>query len=186
MENDSHQELNNLKLYLEAAIDSSTRHRRIVVIMVTASILILGTFWNSVYFGWLNSRIKVLESASVVLNSILQKENLKKIKELGNGDHLQKNLANSWKEKAGILDTNLDDKIDRLNKLSEKELTKCKDYLDFKTKEFFNEDNFESIKNEPEKVSVILSRIEPQKEELQKVKGQNFYLIRIPFFWTCF
>lgn len=191
---DTKQELDYLKLYLDAAIDSSSRHRKIVVIMVTASILILGTLWNSVFFGWLNSRVKIHESASTVLNSILKKKSIEKLKLLEENttplsESLQGELFKAQirhlTEKTGTFD-NYDNKVNELNSLVTLEISHCKDYLDFKALEVFNARNFDEISNDSEKVAALLSRIEPQKQELQKVKGQNFFLIRIPFFGIAF
>jgi hypothetical protein len=46
-----------LEPYIEATIAASSRFRRVLIVMVTASILAFGAYWNSRDEGWFNSRI---------------------------------------------------------------------------------------------------------------------------------
>src|SRR6185503_8666598 len=43
--------------YVDAAIRTSTRSREILILIIIASVLIFGSFWNSRQESWLNERI---------------------------------------------------------------------------------------------------------------------------------
>ncbi|HQU86697.1 MAG TPA: hypothetical protein PKY59_26430 [Pyrinomonadaceae bacterium] len=239
---DPKQELDYLKPYLTATIDSSARHRRIVVMMVTVSILILGTFWNSVYFGWMNKRVEAFETSSLVLDSILlkretdaqiaklqkikhligiNKQNREKIKQLRSENNPKgKNEITNLETEIEKIDTEIsnlkktidlvfDDESDtELSKIEEnlalkskehdkfviEKLPKVQEWLDIKTEKLFFDDmpklepwrkNFD--RNFPsERIKKLKDSIDPVKNELVRVKTQNMFLIKIPFFGISF
>jgi hypothetical protein len=197
--NESHKsndEFEKLRVYLAAAITSSIRHRRIVVIAVTASILILGTSWNSFHFGWTNSRVRMHESAATVLTLSLQIETLQNLDfAIRNHDEF---AANYWKQKSGFAFVDgknqtesekirlINAEINRLNEIVNLEMSTCAAFLDLKTADLFSGARFWNVSGNSEKIRLLLDRIEPQKQELQKLRAQSSYLIRLPFFGISF
>jgi hypothetical protein len=56
-----------LKPFIESTNDAAARFRRVLFVMVTASILGFGAVWNSMPFGWLTSRLTATRNAEKYL-----------------------------------------------------------------------------------------------------------------------
>lgn len=56
-----------LKPFIESTNEAAARFRRVLFVMVTASILGFGAVWNSMPFGWLTSRLAATRSAEKYL-----------------------------------------------------------------------------------------------------------------------
>lgn len=46
-----------LKPFIDSTVDAAARFRRVLIVMITASVLAFGAYWNSRDKGWFNSRI---------------------------------------------------------------------------------------------------------------------------------
>lgn len=57
-----------LKQYTDATKESTDRTRRILLIMIVASILVATACWNSRTGGWVNSRLKMAKAVDHILN----------------------------------------------------------------------------------------------------------------------
>lgn len=62
-------ELNFLHHYTEAAKESTDRTRKILLIMIVASILVLTAYWNTRSGGWVNSRLAIAKATDDLLRS---------------------------------------------------------------------------------------------------------------------
>lgn len=56
-----------LKQSIEATTSSSSRGRRVLIVLITASVLAFGAFWNSRQGSWINSRVRVASGAEKLL-----------------------------------------------------------------------------------------------------------------------
>ncbi|MDQ2922650.1 MAG: hypothetical protein M3R52_13695, partial [Acidobacteriota bacterium] len=56
-----------IKQHLDATTASSSRGRRVLIVLITASVLAFGAFWNSRQGSWINSRVRVASSADKYL-----------------------------------------------------------------------------------------------------------------------
>jgi hypothetical protein len=56
-----------LKPFIESTIDAAARFRRVLIVMITASILAFGAFWNSLNETWFNSRIATARNGEAFL-----------------------------------------------------------------------------------------------------------------------
>jgi hypothetical protein len=63
-------ELGFLKQYTDAAKDSTSRTRHILLVMIVASILMFAAAWNSRLSGWGNSRLKFARATEDILNHV--------------------------------------------------------------------------------------------------------------------
>lgn len=59
-----HTPANDIKQYIEAATDATERSRRVLIILITASVLTLVATWNSREGSWFNERYKLTNAAS--------------------------------------------------------------------------------------------------------------------------
>ena len=60
-------EIDYLKPFIESTIAAAARFRRVLIVMITASILSFGAFWNSLAETWFNSRIAAARSGEALL-----------------------------------------------------------------------------------------------------------------------
>jgi hypothetical protein len=60
-------EVEYLKPYIQSTIDAAARFRRVLIVMVTASILSFGAFWNSLDWTWFNTRIVAARRAEAYI-----------------------------------------------------------------------------------------------------------------------
>ena len=188
-------DLNYLKPYLDATASAASRHRTIVVIIVTTSVLVFGTLWNSIFFGWFNARVGVLESATVVLNSALERRKLITLSNLRkhlptvsdqNANEVRTAIDHLIEEIGYRTNEEIDQKITELDLLMDEELKISGPLLDYKMKTIYGLNKFDYREIEISRLVALTTRIEPIKSELQHVKGQSAYLIRVPFFGIAF
>lgn len=158
-------EIDYLDPFIEGTITAAARFRRVLIVLITASVLAFGAFWNSREGSWLNSRVATASMAKEYLaleaklttinNKLLQiDEELKnpektedERKKLGD----QKQLLEKDKQEAE------NGKFDRAD---------AKKWYDIKK---FNEGELNDF-----------------AEELEKARLQSVLLIHIPFFGTTF
>jgi hypothetical protein len=53
----------DLTYYVDAAADSTTRARRVLIVIITVSVLVFAAFWNSRLVSWQNSRLGMAQAA---------------------------------------------------------------------------------------------------------------------------
>lgn len=56
-----------LKPFIGSSIEAAARFRRVLIVMVTASVLGFGAFWNSTSLGWFSSRVELSRKAEKYL-----------------------------------------------------------------------------------------------------------------------
>ncbi|MGB8508515.1 MAG: hypothetical protein WCD76_08915 [Pyrinomonadaceae bacterium] len=59
---------NDIKQYIEAAAEATERSRRVLIILITASVLALVTTWNSREGSWFNERYRLISAALVLVD----------------------------------------------------------------------------------------------------------------------
>lgn len=78
-------EVEYLRPYIQSTIDAAARFRRVLIVMVTASILAFGAFWNSLDWTWFNARIAAARRAEAYVSlEEINRQLLKKERELDN------------------------------------------------------------------------------------------------------
>jgi hypothetical protein len=70
------QEIDYLKPFIEATIAASSRFRRVLIVVIIASILGFGAFWNARRGSWVDSRIRFVHQAYDYLDLKIKKDQL--------------------------------------------------------------------------------------------------------------
>jgi hypothetical protein len=58
---------NDIKQYIEAATDAAERSRRVLIVLITASVLTLVATWNSREDGWFDESYNLVKAASILI-----------------------------------------------------------------------------------------------------------------------
>lgn len=83
-------EIGYLEPFIEATITAATRFRQVLIVLITASVLAFGAFWNARQGSWLNSRVEMARKGKKYLaakdtleliEADLEKLKLEKLKE---------------------------------------------------------------------------------------------------------
>src|ERR1051326_519061 len=120
-------EIDYLAPYIEGTITAATRFRRVLIVMITASVLSFGAFWNSWDWSWLNSRIEMTHRAQDYFD--LQEKLIETENELNNLKKVAatKQVLEDELERKNILEDRKSHIENEINKLSN-----SKQWLDLK------------------------------------------------------
>jgi hypothetical protein len=167
-------EVDYLNPFIEATITAAARFRRVLIVVIVASTLAFGAFWNARSGSWLNSRINVAHNAEAYLTLSEDGERLGDISKALTKIEGQLNDADLTEETRKKLDEEkekLIDERDRLLKRKEKlEQNVGKSDLDNAQKWLANR----GIRT--------LGQLKPYAERLDTARVDYIVLIRIPFF----
>lgn len=157
-------EVDYLKPFIESTIAAAGRFRRVLIVLIIASVLAFGAFWNHRQGSWLNSRVSTARAAERFFNAqdaLLQNEKRYQA--------LNEQIANIASEK-----------VEERKKLEE-ERSKLETQL---------RADRESIKNTSSDVQQWInlnkfqskSELGPVIQRLEAARVDHILLIRIPFF----
>lgn len=155
-------EFDYLAPYIDGTITAATRFRRVLIVMITASVLAFGAFWNSWEGSWPNSRVEVAHDANEYFKLMDQLEGIEtQLRELKKKEEQGQPLLAESTVRTGLEE----DKKRTVGKIVE--LDNAKKWLDLKR-----------IRNKDELKSFA--------EKLETARLDNILLIRIPFFGVNF
>ncbi|HKP71391.1 MAG TPA: hypothetical protein VJT82_00540, partial [Pyrinomonadaceae bacterium] len=66
----------DIKQYIKAAAEATERSRRVLIILITASVLALVAVWNSRQASWFNERYRLINAASMLFDEKNQRRSL--------------------------------------------------------------------------------------------------------------
>jgi hypothetical protein len=175
-----HLEIDYLRPFIEATIAASSRFRRVLIVVIIASILGFGAFWNSRKGSWINSRVNFVYQANDCFDLKTKKDQLE-----GRVDTKSRDLA----EAENKLKTNLDEtekariEKERDTLKSEKDvlLNEIKKLDDNLSKNYAKEADWLKARDitNKDQLNLITQRLENARLEYVS-------LVRIPFFGIVF
>lgn len=183
-----------LKPFIESTIAASTRFRRVLIVMITASILAFGAFWNSLDETWFNTRIAAARKGEALLTLERINERLKVIeKELA---HIQERDGQKLDDQAR---QQLEDKRRGLIIEKDGSLSNVRKILENRFKRNVSITSAQELENELKNgryvgvMKWVEQRMMPSDEQaayyalkLEEARTANVLLIHIPFFGVVF
>lgn len=166
--------IDQLNKFIEATTSAAARFRRVLIVVIVASTLAFGAFWNSRAGSWLNSRIRLAQNAATVLSLEETSKKLVEVdKALSRTDQKisQSDVGKEEKRKAEELRTSL---LDTKEELLKDEKT---------VEQSISKSDLETAQTWLEKRGFRTSaQLKTYSDRLDQARVDYIVLIRIPFF----
>lgn len=187
-------EIEYLKPFIESTIDAAARFRRVLIVMVIASILAFGAFWNSLAETWFNSRIVAARKGEAYLSledirdDLIKTEKNLSVVEAKERNETEEGKKQELEEKKRELKDNQDKLRSSAAKVLNERFHKKVEITEARQlEEELQKEDYLSVKD------WISQRMMPDKEQagryaqsLEQARTSNILLINIPFSGSVF